>query len=118
MSGIQAIEKLMDDLLPDAKIKEDLAQILWSEDDEDMGKVEINDDEWITIPVNCELAITTKAFFKEYYGINFGPFKVQVAIGGVEKEEFGILYAKYCFTTIYYNEETQWFSVDFYSEMR
>jgi hypothetical protein len=67
--------------------------------------------------VNCELAITTKAFFREYHTLNFGPFKVQLAIGGVERQRHGVLYAKYGFALLFYNEEFQVITVDFDKHM-
>lgn len=115
MKNIPKVDELLEVILPDAKVKQDIARILWGEGGD--GRVEV-DEEWITIPQGCELAITTKAYFKEYYDINFGPFKLQVAIGGVVKQEFGILDAKYCFAMVFYNEESQLITIDFYSEMR
>jgi len=109
------VESLLDELLPDEKIKQDLAGILWK-DGED-GSVEINE-VWITIPFGCPLDITTKAYFKEYYGINFGPYKVQIAIGGALETGYGPIEAKLCFATLYYNHEYQWFTVDFYDKWR
>lgn len=114
MAELNDMVKLMDELLPDQKVKDDLAKILWSDGD---ARVEIEEDEWVTIPVNCELSITTKAFFREFYTLNFGPFKVQIAVGGVEKESSGILYPKYCFALLYYNEEFKMITLDFYKHM-
>jgi hypothetical protein len=113
MAELIDIDRLMDDLLPDQKVKDDLAQILWSE-----GPAKVKTEKKrLKIPINCELAITTKAYFREYYPLNFGPFNVEVAVGGVEEESHGILDAKYCFALFYYDEEFKIMTLDFYKNM-
>ncbi|AFY54617.1 hypothetical protein Riv7116_2085 [Rivularia sp. PCC 7116] len=41
-----------------------------------------------------------------------------VAIGGITSQKHGILTAKYCFATLYYNDERQLFTMDFHEGMR
>jgi hypothetical protein len=114
--SMEAIEHLMDELLPDETVQIDISTILWPDGKD--ANIEIDDDKWITIPFGCQLEISTKALFKEYHQIAFGRFKVQVAIGGVVSQDYGFLEPKYCWITLYYNEPPHVLSYDFHTEWR
>ncbi len=113
------LTQAIDNALPDHQVIADIRRIL---EDESGGKaevaVEVEEDTWEEIPVNAPIQVVTKAFFKEYFEIGFGSFRVLMAIGGVQDEKFGLLSAKYCFATIYYDKAGQLITVDFHKEMR
>lgn len=108
---------ILDKVLPDARITQDLADILNNLSAAGKG-VELSE-AIILIPKQTYLEVVTKAFFKENYRIAFDTgYRVQVAIGGVRKEESGILFPEYCFATLYYNEGRSLVTVDFHEDMR
>jgi uncharacterized ParB-like nuclease family protein len=110
------IIKGLDKILSDAQIIRDISHILWGETAS--TEVELNGSK-IVVPLNEPIDIVTKAFFKEYFDIGYGNcYRVQIAIGGVVDQSYGLLCAKYCFATLYYNEKQLVITVDFHSEMR
>jgi hypothetical protein len=118
MNVVELLQAI-DNALPDNQVIADIRRIL---EDGSGGKaevaIEVEEGTWEEIPVNAPIQVVTKAFFKEYFGIGFGSFRVQVAVGGVQEEEFGVLFAKYCFATTYYNRTGQLITIDFHKEMR
>lgn len=108
---------LLDQTLPDEQIIKDLSDRIWNDKELRGINIELNE-EWKFVPENTPINIVTKALFKEYYDIPFGTYTVMVAIGGIKSQKHGILTAKYCFATLYYNDECQLFSMDFHEEMR
>lgn len=117
MTDTQRVVQALDAALADAKVVEDLTKLLWA-GDVLRAKIDL-DGVQVEIPRNTPLQITTKAFFKEYFDVSFRTgYRVQVAIGGVREERFGILTAANCFATLYYDFNHHLFSVDFHREMR
>ncbi|MEO0844399.1 MAG: hypothetical protein AAF063_36865, partial [Cyanobacteria bacterium J06643_5] len=108
---------LLDETLPDEQIIQDLSDRIWNDKELKGINIELND-QWKFVPENTPISIVTKALFKEYYDIPFGTYKVMVAIGGITSQKHGILKAKYCFATLYYNDDCQICSIDFHEEMR
>jgi hypothetical protein len=105
----------MDQILPDIHILKDVSRILWQEA---KGEIELEEGV-VSVPEGTAIEMVTKAFFKEYFEeIKFGTYRVQVAIGGVQDQKFGMLYAKYCFATLYYNEKANLVTLDFHKDMR
>jgi hypothetical protein len=112
-----AVLRALDAALPDSTILADLARLLWN-DDRDAAHVELGGRS-VRVPGGIPLEIVGKAFFKEYFDVPFNTgYRVQVAVGGVAGEEFGILKAAICFATLYYNVDRRLFTSDFHTEMR
>ena len=87
-----AVLRALDAALPDSTIVADLARLLWNADKDD-AEVELGD-QWVAVPRGTALEIVGKAFFKEYFDVPFKTgYRVQMAVGGVTGEEFGILKA-------------------------
>ncbi|MBD2183323.1 hypothetical protein H6S82_17450 [Planktothrix sp. FACHB-1355] len=107
---------VLDDFLPDYKVKEDLLNILWEDDleceiDLETGKIKV--------PRDTLLEVISKSYRQNNYQIGFGNYyAAQVAIGGVKKQESGILYPVYCFATLFYNRERDVITTDVHPEMR
>ena len=113
----EAVIRALDGALPDATVLADLAGILW-DGGKDTAEVEL-DGLLVPVPRGAPLEIVTKAFLKEYFDVSFKTgYRVQVAVGGVSSEQFGILSAGICFATLYYNAARRPFTVDFHKEMR
>jgi hypothetical protein len=109
------LQTVLDNTLPDSQIINDVSQIIW---EEAKGILTIEEDV-IAIPKNALIVIVTKAFFKEYFDIGFGTcFTVQLAIGGIDKQECGILYPGICFATLHYNAQGELITSDIHKEMR
>lgn len=109
------MEQVLDEALPDAKLLNDIADLLWQQAN---GSVELEGKE-LRIPEGSKIDIAAKAFFLEKFDVGFGSsFRVLLAIGGVDSCEFGILTARYCFATLYYNEEGALITTSFHKEMR
>jgi len=112
---------VLDEALPDEKIVKDILIVLreYTQD----GGVEIELDEaegkTVFIPENPRVEIVTKVLLKEYYDVNFrSGYRVQIALGGIQEQKYGILDARYCFATLYYNLEGEMLSLDFHPNMR
>jgi hypothetical protein len=106
---------LLDKALPDSQVVSDISRILWRESN---GLVELEEGD-LSVPQSVPIEIVTKAFFKEYYDISFGNcFRTQVAIGGIEYQDSGVLFAKFCFATLYYKEKGALITIDFHKSMR
>ncbi len=117
--GINLVTEALDAVLPDERILRDLTQALAEAGGASSQDADIETEHGhVRISPDAEKAIVTKAFFKEYYDIPFGVYRVQVALGGVEKQQHGVLYARYCFATLYYNRRGEVITVDYHTDMR
>jgi hypothetical protein len=106
---------MIDETLPDRKLLDDLFQVLWWEGG---GTVELEGRE-VHIPEGTKIDIVTKACIVERFDVGFGScFRALVAIGGVARQEFGVLTANYCFATLHYDIEGKVITTDFHLEMR
>lgn len=115
------VMKALDDALTDQQIVRDVLSVLRESSLGGIVKIEIDAEnaQTISIPEATPIEIVTKAFLKEYRDINFRTgYRVQVALGGIQDQKHGILYAKFCFATLYYNEQGQMITIDFHKEMR
>lgn len=114
MSTVKVAE-MLNSTLPNNQILNDVSQIIWETGE---GQIEL-EGEKNYIPKGTVVDVVTKAFFLEYFDIGFGTcYKVEVAIGGVVDEKHGIFSARYCFATLYYNQDCHLITVDFHKEMR
>jgi len=112
------IGTVVDSMLPDKRVLNDVLLILQEEKGAEGTDIEFETG-YVRVPENPHVAVVTKAYLKEYYDVAFGSgYRVQVAIGGVQEEQFGILKARYCFATLYYNCERKMITVDFHQDMR
>lgn len=110
-----SLAEAIDEILPDQPVLNDVSRILGQCP---RGEIEL-EEEIISVPENIPITIVTKVFLKEYFeDVGFGAYRVQVAIGGIENKEFGILSARFCFATLYYNEEPSLITIDFHKKMR
>ncbi|WP_333028494.1 MULTISPECIES: hypothetical protein [unclassified Microcoleus] len=107
---------ILDDFLPDSKIKEDLLTILWENELDCEIELEIGT---IKVPRSTVLEVISKSCRQNNYPIGFGNYyAAQVAIGGVKKLTCGILEPVYCFATLFYNWELNLITTDVHSDMR
>ncbi len=101
--------------IPDSRIIADLAGVIW---DEGGGTIEFDDGQ-LFIPSGVQLEVIAKSLHTYSYDIGFGHhYQVQVAIGGVTSLEHGIVDARYCFATLFYNLALKLITIDFHREMR
>lgn len=120
MTLIDAINAL-DVAIPDDVVERELRTLLQKEaHDSDCVHIEFSEVEGgsIAVPLDVKIEIMTKSFFKEYLQQCIGDFRVQVAIGGAAINEGGVLVAKYCFATLWFNAQGQRFTIDFHLEVR
>ncbi len=112
------IGKVIDNFLPDERVLDDVFLLLREDQGPEGTAIEFETGR-VRVPENPQVAVVTKAYLKEYYDVGFGSgYRVQVAIGGVQEEQFGILKARYCFATLYYNCEREMITADFHQDMR
>jgi len=110
-------ESAIDEVLPDNKITNDVQAIL--DQGDEVSVIDLGNDMFLSLSKTTNIDIVTKMYLKEYYDIGFGTgYRVQVAIGGIQRKSHGILYAKYCFATLYYNAESRLITADFHKDMR
>jgi hypothetical protein len=112
---------LLDNALSNDKVKKDLLEILKKEAKADGTWIIFDEeqDEKILVPNNVNIEVVTKALFKEYFeDIDFGVYRVMIAIGDVQDKKHGLLIAKYCFATLWYNKSCELNTIDFHTEMR
>lgn len=103
----------LDAALPDERITSDLREELR----QCQQQLEL-DDRTIDVPEDVGLAVVAKSFHAYRYDVGMGPhFRALVAIGGVEREEFGIVWAGLCFATLWYGEDGRVRTVDFSVKM-
>ena len=77
------------------------------------------EEESLHIPLDAPLVVVRKVFLKEYFdNVRFGAYRVQVAIGGIQEQKFGLLFAKHCFATLFYSEKPSLITLDFHKDMR
>jgi len=111
---------ILDDFLPDSKIKEDLLNMLWEDELECELECEIElEIGTIKVPRDALLEVVSKSYRNNRYNIGFGNYyAAQVAIGGVREEKCGILYPVYCFATLFYDLDRDVITTDVHSDMR
>jgi hypothetical protein len=74
---------------------------------------------WRVIPDDdVSLDIITKCVFKEHKNIDFGTYRVMIAVGGIEEQKYGSIDPKYFFATLYYDRDCALTTLDFHQEMR
>jgi hypothetical protein len=108
----------MDELLPDDGIISDFSKFMLSNARGHNICIQLDDCESKTVPVGVAISIITKAVFKEYTKFAFGTYKVVVAVGGIDREKYGLITAKYCFATLYYSEDCKLITLDFHEQIR
>jgi len=107
---------ILDDFLPDSKIKEDLLNMLWKDEFECEIELETGN---IKVPRDALLEVVYKHYRENKYNVAFGNYyRVQVAIGGVKDLKYGILSPVYCFAVLFYNLELNLITIDFYFHMQ
>ena len=110
--------KVIDDALSDDQVVKDVLGALQDEKEPEWTTIEFENGD-VRFPANPQITIVTKAYVVERYDIGFGSgYRIQVAVGGVQEQAFGILKAKYCFATLYYNHSREAITIDFHKEMR
>jgi len=102
--------------LPDKLVISDLKRILKEEVGElpvELGKARV------VIPIDAKLEVISKIYRQDKYKVGFrNYYRVQVAIGGIVKQNAGILYPKYCFVTLFYTDKKELITLDFHAQMR
>ncbi|RKZ44555.1 MAG: hypothetical protein DRR00_27945 [Candidatus Parabeggiatoa sp. nov. 3] len=117
------ILQCLDSILPDRKIIRDIAQQLddiaqFDEYTRGQVEIEVEDEMRIIVPREASVDIVTKAFYREYFDINYGTgYRVLAALGGIKKIQAGIVYPVYSFIVLYYDSELNLTTVDFHRNM-
>ncbi|MEK8020229.1 MAG: hypothetical protein VSS75_025435 [Candidatus Parabeggiatoa sp.] len=117
------ILQCLDSILPDRKIIRDIAQQLddiaqFDEYTRGQVEIEVEDEMRIIVPREASVDIVTKAFYREYFDINYGTsYRVLAALGGIKKIQVGIVYPVYSFIALYYDSELNLTTVDFHRNM-
>lgn len=112
---------LLDELVSDKLIEAAWTEMLLKCEMEDgcvHVELEAVEGGYIAVPVEAALEVITKAFFESRFDMSFGHFVVQVAIGGVVGHEASLPKARYCFATLFFNENAECFTADFHRELR
>jgi hypothetical protein len=113
--------EVIDEILPDKKIVYDflnaISQLENQNSDSQVICIEVDDEEKY-IPIDVDVKIITKAVFKEYTDIGFGTYRVMIAVGGIDRQEYGIIFPKHFFATLYYGSDCNFITSDFHNEMR
>lgn len=109
--------QLLDETLTDTQITDDLSRVLRSGSTNDHAAIEIQGSK-VDIPLNVSSRVVTKAVFKDRYNSGFGTLRAQVALGEVIDHADGDVIPKYCFTTLYYDEDCNLISTDFHKQLR
>ena len=107
----------LDRALPDERIVTDVREVLRESSGSDLAAVEL-EGEWVSVPCDVPVEVVMKACVREKYGIGFGTHKAQVAVGGITDEAGEFLDAKFCFATLYYNDNVQLTTIDFHRDAR
>jgi hypothetical protein len=115
----QDVIQAIDLILPDPKIFEDVNNMLKKYRASGQKKVQLEDEDIsIAIPEGVQIDIVTKAFFNEYFDINLGTgYRVQVAMGGIQKQKRGRVYPELCFATLFYDATRKMLMIDFHQNM-
>lgn len=107
---------ILDDFLPDSKIKEDLLNMLWEDKLECEIELETRN---VKVPRDAFLEVISKSYRQNKYDIAFGNYyAAQVAIGGIREQKCGILYPVYCFAVLFYKTKPNLITIDVESEMQ
>ena len=112
---------LLDEALPDDLVRGALARIFRTCETV-AGHVHVEFEEvpagYVPVPLDAEIGVVTKSFFVVRLGPTFATFEAQVAIGGIIGSEEKVLRARYCFATLFFNENRECFTADFHIEAR
>ncbi len=102
----------LDAWLPNAKVVEDVRQIVEAESS---GQLEF-DSGAVVVPAGTSSEIISKALIKQKPGFGFGScFRVVVAIGEATSKS-GVLQAQYAFATVWYSISGELITTDFTRE--
>ena len=104
--------------LPDERVESDLRAVLQRAAAGAVAGVEL-DGQTVAVPVDAAVEVVDRSFYKNYFR-DWLPagYHVQVAVGGVIAQRAGILRARYCFATLYYDAVPNLITLDFHAEMR
>ena len=108
---------LLDEILSDSQINKNLLHLLRGSRANGHPVIEIEGSS-VRVPVNVGFKVVTKAVIKDRYNSGFGVLRAQVAIGDVIDHEDGDVDAKYCFATLYYDNDCNLISSDFHKNLR
>lgn len=108
---------VIDDALPNHKIIHDVQEEMRDDNNSDTISVEISG-KFISVPLDVPIFVITKAFFKEYYSLPFGTYRVMVSLGQPVETKGKSLKPLYCFVTLWYNDDLQVITSDFHGDMR
>ena len=115
-----AVDRL-DEALPDDLIRKAVARI-FQKCETVAGHVHVEFEVvpagYVPVPMDAKIGIVTKSFFVVRLGPIFATFEAQVAIGGIVGSEEKPLRARYCFATLFFNENRECFTADFHIEAR
>ena len=104
-------------MFPDSQIIGDVRRVLSENEGEEGTEVEMEGHNFL-IPFDVQIKVISKALFKDDYNASFGVYRAQVAIGDVTSQEYGIVTARYCFATLYYDENRNLITIDFHLKIR
>jgi hypothetical protein len=114
---------LLDEALPDDLIRKAVARI-FQKCEPVAGHVHVEFEVedvpagYAPVPLDAEIGIVMKSFLVVRLGPNFATFEAQVAIGGLVGSQEKLLRARYCFATLFFNENRECFTADFHVEAR
>lgn len=107
----------LDHALPDSQAVSDVLRVLSECADGKEAEIEI-DEKWLRVPTDTDVKVIRKSLQLPRFGTGFGTYLVEVAIGGVTSYEHGIVTPKHCFALLYYNQDKEMITIDFYSRQR
>ena len=116
MKTLFNMKEALNEVLPDTKILEDTACYLREEisnggfDEEESDNIPPPDTPMDVITKLCVLTNYDSALGNHYIS--------QVAIGGIQRQNSGIVTPKYFFASLYYTEDLRLITVDFHDELR
>lgn len=103
----------LEQCLPDAIVIRDMKRVIH----EEAGSYVELDAGSISIPVDCAHEVISKAFIEQRFDVGFGNcFRAVVAVGGVSSIDCGLIQAKYCVCTLWYNSGGNLITLDFSKE--
>lgn len=120
------VAAVLDRVLPDSKIVSDVHALFLEHGKDGFISIELEttenastgfETEWTPVPVDAAVEIVIKMFKKDHpIGVAFGTYVVTVAIGGFQHDATGHHTAGYCFADLFYNDEAQLCTQDFYRD--
>ena len=106
------MRKEIDLMLSDSTVLENLRRILESE--EDPLEIEL-EHRRIFVPRGVSLEIVRKSAYTNNFQVGFGNHsRAWVAVGGVVSVSCGVIEPGLCFATLYFNEQGELMTVDFW----